>query len=180
MPRAVSLTSAPHPADGRVVSLFGRHGGGEATAATLVPRDVESLEELIRALEPAQDESATWRITVDSTVRSNDFSYGACWLPDGAGRLQIAYETGPLVPALQPVLAGRPVATDAGLVGRAHQTRKPVYVDSVAGDEHCLRCAAAAQAGAKAAVVIPVLRNSTPIAVLEYYASHLLNVDGPR
>lgn len=162
------------------MGLFGRAAGDETAAVTSVPRDVESLEDLIRALESARDESATWRITVDSTVQSNCFSYGACWLPDGADRLQMAYETGPLVPALQPVLAGRPVDPDAGLVRRAHQARKPVYVDSIVGDQHGVRCSAAAQAGAVAAVVIPVLRGGTPIAVLEYYASHLLNVDGPR
>jgi putative methionine-R-sulfoxide reductase with GAF domain len=162
------------------VGLFGRRPGDASVAATSVPRDVESLEDLIRALESAQDESATWRITVDSTVRSNNFSYGACWLPEGANRLQIAYETGPLAPALQPVLGGQPVALDAGLVGRAHQIRTPVYADSIADERQCLRCTAAAKAGAVAAVVIPVMRGTTPIAVLEYYATHLLNVDGPR
>jgi putative methionine-R-sulfoxide reductase with GAF domain len=162
------------------VGLFGRAAGGEPAAATPVPRDVESLEDLIRALESAQDEAATWRITVDTTVRSNNFCYGACWLPESGNRLHIAYETGPLVPDLQPVLNDRPVPMDAGLVGRAHQSRKPVYVDSVVGDKQCLRCAAAAKAGAVAAVVIPVMRGTAPIAVLEYYAPHMLYVDGPR
>jgi len=156
------------------VGLFGHRASDEAAAVTSVPRDVESLEELIRALESAQDESATWRITVEATVRSNRFAYGACWLPEGPNRLQIAYETGSLG------LGGQSVAADAGLIGRAHQIRKPVYVDSIADERQCQRCAAAARAGAVAAVVIPVMRGSTPIAVLEYYATHLLNVDGPR
>jgi putative methionine-R-sulfoxide reductase with GAF domain len=157
------------------VGLFDRHAGDAAAAASPVPPDVEPLEELIRALESAQDEPATWRITIDSTVRSNRFSYGACWLPDGVDQLQIAYETGPLAPALQEALD-----TDAGLLGRAHQSRKPIYVDSIAEDQHGVRCTAAARASAGAAVVIPVLRGGAPIAVLEYYATHPLTVDGPR
>ena len=145
-----------------------------------VPRDVESLEALVRALDSAKDEAATWQVAIDSTVQSHNFNYGACWLPDGHGTLQITYETGALIPALRPVLGGRPAPMDAGLVGRAFQTRLPIYIDSVVDDHNCLRCAAASRAGAISAVVIPVIRDNKPIAVFEYYANHLLNVDGPR
>ena len=47
-----------------------------------VPRDVESLEKLITDLDRATDLRSTWQITVDSTVQSQNFSYGAVWLPD--------------------------------------------------------------------------------------------------
>ncbi|GID92719.1 methyl-accepting chemotaxis protein [Amorphoplanes digitatis] len=153
-----------------------------AAGATLrpVPQDVESLEKLITDLEEVTDGPSTWRITVDSTVASHNFSYGAAWLPDGEGNLVVAYETGPITPELRAVVADRPVPADVGLVGKAWSTKRFVYLGALAGCEDCLRCQAASRAGMAAAVVIPVLHRDQQIAVLEYYSAEPLYIDGPR
>ena len=145
-----------------------------------VPRDVESLEKLIVALTEARDEESTWRITVDSTVESHDFRYGAVWLPDGPDRVRIGYETGGISGALRKVIAGRPVAADVGLVGRALRTRRPLYVAKLDECGDCLRCRAAGQAGMAAAIVTPVVKDGQVVAVFEYYSPEPLYVDGPR
>jgi hypothetical protein len=98
--------------------------GGEA--ARTAPRDVESLERLIVDLGKATDEASTWRITVDSTIASHHFGYGAVWLPDGRGKVSVQYENGTITRELQAVVAGRTVPADAGLVGRAFRSRQPV------------------------------------------------------
>jgi putative methionine-R-sulfoxide reductase with GAF domain len=145
-----------------------------------VPRDVESLEKLITDLERAQDLASTWRITVDSTVQSHNFSYGAVWLPDGKGNVRIEYETGPITRELQSAVPAGPVPADAGLVGKAWRTKQFVYLGSMADCADCLRCQAAGRAGMAAAVVIPVMHRNQQVAVLEYYSAEPLYIDGPR
>ncbi|MFI7599556.1 GAF domain-containing protein [Actinoplanes sp. NPDC049681] len=145
-----------------------------------IPRDVESLEKLILDLENVTDEDSAWRVTVDSTVTSHNFSYGAVWRPTGTGQIEVAYEVGAITPDLQAVIAGKPVPMDVGLVGRAVRTKQPVYVGVMAECEDCLRCQAAANAGMEAAVVMPVLRDGEIVAVLEYYSAEPMYIDGPR
>ncbi|BCJ55555.1 hypothetical protein Asp14428_70300 [Actinoplanes sp. NBRC 14428] len=157
-----------------------RSRAAETNPLRPIPRDVESLEKLILDLENVTDEETAWQVTVDSTVDSHNFSYGAVWRPTGNGQVVVQYETGAIVDDLRAVIAGRPVPMDAGLVGRAVRTRQPVYVGSVEQCGDCLRCQAAAEAGMEAAVVTPVLRDGEVIAVLEYYSAEPLYIDGPR
>ena len=152
----------------------------DETALRPVPRDVESLEKLITDLERAQDLASTWRITVDSTVASHNFSYGAVWLPDSNGKISIAYETGHITRELQSVMPPGPVSPDAGLVGKAWRTKQFVYIGSMADCADCLRCQAAGRAGMAAAVVIPVMHRNQQVAVLEYFSAEPLYIDGPR
>jgi len=149
-------------------------------ALTAVPRDVESLEKLITDLDGVTDEPTAWRVTVDSTVASHNFSYGAVWVPTDDGQVTIGYETGSIVREMQAVLSGKPAPMDVGLVGRAVRTRQPVYVDAMEQCVDCQRCQAAASAGMEAVVVTPVLKDSQIIAVLEYYSPEPLHLDGPR
>ncbi|MEV4638833.1 GAF domain-containing protein [Actinoplanes sp. NPDC049548] len=145
-----------------------------------IPRDVESLEKLIFDLEGVADEETAWRVTVDSTVNSHNFSYGAVWRPTGSGQIEIEYEIGAIIPELRAAIAGRPVPMDAGLVGQAVRTRQPVYVSALDQCDDCARCQEASRAGMAAAVVTPVLRDDEIVAVLEYYSAEPMYVDGPR
>ncbi|MDG6103844.1 GAF domain-containing protein [Dactylosporangium aurantiacum] len=157
-----------------------RARGRDQRAAAPVPRDVESLEQLIIALDGAPDEAATWRITVESLVRSHQFMYGAVWLPDPEGHLRVGFETGDIAGELRAVTAGRDLPVGMGLVGRAQQSRQPIYIDDARDVHDCPRCQAAVRAGAVSAVTIPVVKAGRVIAVLEYYSRHQLGVDGPR
>ena len=162
------------------MGIFRSPAGTAPARPQPVPRDVESLEKLIVALTEARDEESTWRITVDSTVESHGFHYGAVWLPDGPDRVRIGYEAGGISDALRKVIAGRPVAADVGLVGRALRTRRPLYVAKLDECGDCLRCQAAGQAGMAAAIVTPVVKDGQVVAVFEYYSPEPLYVDGPR
>ncbi len=162
------------------MGLFRAGGGGRAAAAQDVPRDVESLEKLVKDLEQARDEASTLRITVDSTVASHGFGYGAVWLPDGRGAVRLGYEKGAIAPALRDAAAGRPMSMDTGLIGRAARTREPVHIGALDDCHDCLRCRAASRAGMRAAVATPVVRNGRVVAVFEYYSAEPLHVDGPR
>jgi putative methionine-R-sulfoxide reductase with GAF domain len=146
----------------------------ETVANRPIPRDVESLEKLVVALEKATDEGSTWRITVDSLVASYNYDYGAVWLPDSTG-LHVYHETGALAGPLHGVGDGT-----SGVVGKASQSQQPLYLDTVAEVGHCARCQAAQRNGAVSATVIPVMKNGRTIAVLEFYSRHPLYVDTPR
>ncbi|GLY07371.1 MULTISPECIES: methyl-accepting chemotaxis protein [Actinoplanes] len=146
-----------------------------------MPRDVESLESLVLALERATDEASAWRITVDSMVKSYQFGYGAVWVAAGPGLLEVEYETGAITPQMQAVIAGRPVPSDAGLVGRAFRQKTPVYAASAADCHDCLRCQAADRAGLHAAITLPVVnKRGEVLAVFEYFSPEPLYLDGPR
>ncbi len=164
-----------------MVSFRSRSAERQGPAAGMpIPRDVESLEKLIIDLTGAQDEESAWRITVDSTVSSHNFSYGAVWLPTGTGQVTVAYETGTIVREMQAVIQGKPVPADAGLVGKAIRTKQPVYVGQMDQCSDCLRCQAAGRTGMHAAIITPVIRDNQVIAALEYYSAEPLYIDGPR
>ncbi|WP_067503094.1 methyl-accepting chemotaxis protein [Actinoplanes sp. TFC3] len=163
-----------------MVSFRSRAAESRNDAERAIPRDVESLEKLIVDLGNAQDEQTAWQITVDSTVSSHNFSYGAVWLPTRNGEMAVAYETGTLTREMQAVIHGKPVPADAGLVGRAVRTKQPVYVDDMTRCDDCQRCQAAARSGMQAAVITPVLRDGAVIAVLEYFSAVPLYLEGPR
>ncbi|GAA2499076.1 hypothetical protein Ahu01nite_036610 [Winogradskya humida] len=163
-----------------VVSFRSRSAASKVDQSRAIPRDVESLEKLIMDLGAAEDEQAAWQITVDSTVSSHNFSYGAVWLPTGNGQMTVTYETGTLIREMQNVIQGKPVPADAGLVGRAVRTKQSVYVDDMTRCEDCQRCQAASKHGMHAAIISPVLRDNKIIAVLEYYSAEPLYIDGPR
>ncbi len=162
------------------MALFRSRAMAAAAGPTGVPRDVEALERLITDLSSAADEDAAWRITVDSTVESNDFAYGAVWLPDGQGNVAVGYEKGTITREMQGVVGGMPVPADAGLVGRAFRTKQPLYIGQMDQCGDCRRCQAAAKAGMQAAVIAPVIRDGHVSAVLEYYSPQPLYIDGPR
>src|SRR4051794_5118783 len=97
IPPPQQITTEPHPgADGVDVGLLSR--SFPAARQEPAPRDVEALEELVTALLGAADEAGTWRITVESLVRSYGYEYGAVWLPTGLnGALEVGFATGSVV-----------------------------------------------------------------------------------
>jgi putative methionine-R-sulfoxide reductase with GAF domain len=152
--------------------LFGSRAVGPE-ASRPIPRDVEALEELVLALDAATDEDSAWRIIVESTVTFYKFGYGAVWLPDGAGRLRVLHECG----ALQPQLAA---AGEAELVARAFRSRAAVFEEDPESAGGCRRWQAAARAGMVAAIVLPVLKGTEVLAVVEYYSPVPVHADSAR
>ncbi|MER7277296.1 methyl-accepting chemotaxis protein [Dactylosporangium sp. NPDC000244] len=137
------------------------------------PRDVEALEELVTALSGAADEAGTWRITVESLVRSYGYEYGAVWLPTGPGGAPaIGFATGPVVDQVR--------AAPTGLVMRAFQSRQAIYAGDLTEVRDCPRAAEAVRAGMVAASVVPVVRDGRVVAVFEYYSPYHFHVDEPR
>jgi putative methionine-R-sulfoxide reductase with GAF domain len=153
------------------VGLLSRSAPANAGAAP-APRDVESLEALVIALAVAHDEADTWRITVDSVVRSYGDDYGAVWLPTGAGgELELAYSTGPAAGKLH---------SKSALITRAQQTRAPIYSGDLEHERDCPRCVEATRAGMRSAVVVPAIQDGRVLAVFEYYSRRQLDVDESR
>ncbi|MEV4283161.1 methyl-accepting chemotaxis protein [Actinoplanes xinjiangensis] len=142
-------------------------------ASRPMPRDVEALEQLVFALDAATDVDSAWRITVESMVRSHKMGYGAVWVPEGQGRLRRLHECG----ELQPQLAG---GTDPELVTRAYQSRVAVFDENPERAAGCRRWQTAAKAGMVAAMMLPVLKGTEVLAVLEYYSPLPIYADDAR
>jgi putative methionine-R-sulfoxide reductase with GAF domain len=161
--------------------LFRSQSSGTQIAPPAIPRDVESLEKLIVDLGAATDEKAAWKITIDSTAEAHGFAYGACWLPGPDNQLHLEYENGRIAAEVRAGGGGNgSLPPDAGLVGRAFRSGRPVYVGAMEQCGDCRRCQAAGRSGMAAAVVTPVIRDGRSIAVLEYYSPDPLYIDGPR
>ncbi|GAA2891544.1 hypothetical protein Acy02nite_14520 [Actinoplanes cyaneus] len=145
-----------------------------------IPRDVEALEELVLALDTAVDETNAWRITVASTVESYGFGYGAVWVPQGR-ELVLVHETGRLVPQIKAVMSGgTSLPSDSGLIGKAYRSKQLAHAESVAECGDCRRCKAALDAGMVAGLVLPVVKGTEVVGVLEYYSPTALYLDAPR
>ncbi|UWZ41492.1 GAF domain-containing protein [Dactylosporangium matsuzakiense] len=170
--RANGFTTEPLPgADAATVGLLSRSRPAARTEPA--PRDVEALEELVTALLEATDEPSTWRITVETLVRSYGYEYGAVWLPDRAqGTPEIAFATGSIVDQVR--------AAPTGMVTRAAQSRQAIYTGDLADVRDDPRAAEAVRAGMVAASVVPVVRDGRVLAVFEYYSPYHFHVDESR
>nr|WP_284290479.1 methyl-accepting chemotaxis protein [Angustibacter aerolatus] len=141
------------------------------------PRDVEALEHMLHALDAGvSDAQDARRVCTDSLVESLALCYGARWVPvaaDGGtpGGWGLSYETGPMAASLRRGgLEQAPV--DAGLIGTATSTRRPVLVDAAQQVRGCARWDAAQQAGAVAAAIVPLIdTDGTIVGVMELYSS---------
>ncbi|GAB3684279.1 hypothetical protein GCM10028814_23130 [Angustibacter aerolatus] len=141
------------------------------------PRDVEALEHMLHALDAGvSDAQDARRVCTDSLVESLALCYGARWVPvaaDGGtpGGWGLSYETGPMAASLRRGgLEQLPV--DAGLIGTATSTRRPVLVDAAQQVRGCARWDAAQQAGAVAAAIVPLIdTDGTIVGVMELYSS---------
>jgi putative methionine-R-sulfoxide reductase with GAF domain len=143
------------------MGLFGSRTVERVAAPPRNPRDIEALEELVTNLEGATGEASTWRIYASTYAEFYDMEYAAAWLVSG-NVATLEFEVGRIIAALGGT------ADRAGLVQQAIRTREPVYADdrAAAGDA---RLAAAIRAGARSALVVPVVRNGTVTAVMEFY-----------
>ena len=151
------------------ITVFRRTTRGAAAAAH-VPRDVEALEAVLLALDGGVADAHDARVrSTDAMVRALGLAYGARWVPEPDGRFSLAYETGELVAVMGRAVDGaRVLPPDAGLLGAAVTTRRPVAVGP--GEEpECLRWRAAQQAGMRAAALVPMLDGGRVVGVMEYY-----------
>ena len=162
------------------MGLFGSRSEPQQPVKSSIPRDVEALEQLAIDLERAEDEQTSWQVRVDTFTAFYGNVYGSVWIPDGAGNLVLGYETGTIAREIQAATPQKSLPIDAGLLGRAFRTRKPVYADNEATCGDCARSRAALQAGAKGAIVAPVLRNGVPVAVYEHFISNPLQMNPDR
>ncbi|WP_269203873.1 GAF domain-containing protein [Motilibacter peucedani] len=107
----------------------------------------------------------------DALVESLGLAYGARWVPAPSGQYELAYETGELTHVMASAAGGaRVLSPDAGLLGEALRTRKPVVVDSPEAGAQCLRWRAAHAAGALEGAVIPMYDEGAVVGVIEFYS----------
>ena len=64
------------------------------------PRDIETFAEVICALDSVTSEESAYRIAVDVFVRASSLDYGAVWLPQPNGELQMIHQTGTIAAAM--------------------------------------------------------------------------------
>ncbi|MGY1697449.1 MULTISPECIES: methyl-accepting chemotaxis protein [unclassified Geodermatophilus] len=147
------------------------------------PRDIETLEAVVAALDASVRTQLDAHVAVVRTItETNGLDYGAVWAPTGSGAFTLAYETGPLAPAIR---AGwrqeLPLTESAGMGGKALRERRTVHVDSApAGRGSCVRWENAWAAGAREGCFVPAVDGGRVTAVLEYHHRGQLPFFGAR
>ncbi|WP_298459041.1 GAF domain-containing protein [uncultured Cellulomonas sp.] len=156
--------------------LFRRTTTPDPQADRGVPRDVEALEQVLLAFDTGLTDAQDARIKLtDAMVRTLGLTYGARWVPSPDGTLRLAYETGPLAGTLRSAVSGaRSVQPDAGLLGEAARTRRPVVVQPSDGDHGCLRWEAAQRSGMVAGAAVPMMDEGDVVGIMEFYSDHPL------
>ncbi|SFU02584.1 methyl-accepting chemotaxis sensory transducer with GAF sensor [Geodermatophilus amargosae] len=148
-----------------------------------VPRDVETLEKVVEALDGGVSTVLEAHVAVVRTiVETCGLGYGAVWLPDGAGAFRLAWEGGPLTPAMSASWArdGR-LTEEAGLGGRALRERRTVHMEGTpAGRGQCIRWETAWAAGARDGCFHPAVDDGRVTAVLEFHDATPLPFFGVR
>lgn len=154
----------------------GTHGG----ATKPVPRDLESLEQLLVRLDGVVDEADAYRVFVDSMVGSLGFSYGSAWRVDPAGHLELRHETGDLAGRMAGASTSTRVELTAVRAGEAVRARRAVVVDDLTTATDCPRCVAAGAAGMSTAIFTPIVQDGRVVAVIEFFAAESVGLRGAR
>jgi methyl-accepting chemotaxis protein-like sensor/GAF domain-containing protein len=148
-----------------------------------MPRDVETLEKVVAALDAGVSTVLDAHVVVVRTVlEACDLDYGAVWLPDGGGAFRLAWEGGRFVPALSAAWpADGRLTESSGEGGRALSKRETVHLQSApTGRGRCVRWEAAWAAGAREGCWVPTVEDGRVTAVLEYHSAAPLPFFGAR
>jgi hypothetical protein len=124
------------------------------------PRDIETLESVVAALDASVSTPLQAHVAVVRTItETNGLDYGAVWAPTGRRAFTLAYETGPLAPAISAAWQrDLPLTESAGMGGKALRERRTVHMDTApAGRGSCLRWENAWAAGAREGCFIPAV-----------------------
>ncbi len=153
-----------------------------APVAAEMPRDVEALERVVEVLdEGITSETEGHTKIVATLVEALGLCYGAAWVVQG-GTVVMVSETGPMARAMAgaPGAVGVPQPADAGYVGEAVRTRRPVLVDATSTGTVCLRWQTAARSGARHGAIIPVVEDGQVVSLHEYFSDGELPFFGGR
>ncbi|MGY1653618.1 methyl-accepting chemotaxis protein [Geodermatophilus sp. SYSU D01119] len=156
---------------------------GQPAAQQAMPRDVETLEKVVEALDGGVSTVLDAHVTVVRTiVETCGLGYGAVWLPDGAGAFVLAWEGGPLTRAMSATWPRDGRLTEiAGMGGRALRERKTVHLTQApAGRGQCVRWETAWAAGAREGAFFPAVDDGQVTAVLEVHSADELPFFGVR
>ncbi|WP_432543681.1 methyl-accepting chemotaxis protein [Kineococcus sp. SYSU DK002] len=166
-----------------------RGSSSDTSAPSRAPRDVEALEQVLIAFDGGVVDAQDARVKLtDAMVATLDLAYGARWVPDGTGKLTLAYETGSLAAALGASPGGVRTLGDASgrgasIVEQASRAHGPVILDALgegdrgqrgAAGAGCLRWEAARRAGMVAGAAVPMMDENNVVGVMEFYSDHCL------
>ncbi|WP_369254039.1 methyl-accepting chemotaxis protein [Geodermatophilus amargosae] len=146
-----------------------------------MPRDVETLEKVVTALDGVRTVVDAYVASATTIRETCGLAYAAVWLPDGSGGYRLAWEGGPLTPAMSAAWSRDGLLTEsAGFGGRALRERSPVHMTGAPGRDQCLRWQTAWAAGAREGCFVPAVDDGRVAAVMEFHHTGVLPFFGAR
>ena len=126
------------------------------------------------AMANAEDFSSALLVVLREVCLATGWDLGQVWLPRADGAVlecaSVWYATEPQLKSFHAAcIRFSPTPQAPGLLGRTWTTRRPVWIADVAADATFSRADAAAKAGMRAAVGIPVLAVNEVVAILEFF-----------
>ncbi|MBM7804909.1 hypothetical protein JOD57_000746 [Geodermatophilus bullaregiensis] len=152
-----------------------------AVAPPPMPRDIETLEAVVAALDAGVRTPLDAHVAVVRTItEACGLHYGAVWAPTGSGSFTLAFETGPLAASAGAGWPGAdrlPEATG----GKAVRERRAVHLQSAPAARGAdPRWQAAWAAGVREGCFIPAVDDGVVTAVVEYHSTRQLPFFGSR
>jgi methyl-accepting chemotaxis protein len=136
-----------------------------------VAADNDTVGRVIRGLEPARTAMEAALATIDAVRTGQGWDVGTYWEPDADGRgMRMVAGSGGGFPAFLQQSETHIYVPGAGIVGRAWAAAGAVAVEDL-GSDPCARTAAAAAAGLRIGVAIPIVVGGEVLGVLDLWCS---------
>ncbi|MBI2920772.1 MAG: response regulator [Planctomycetes bacterium] len=130
------------------------------------------LTTLSLAVAEAKDLDAALNVAMREICGFTGWAMGMAWIPDGAGQRLDAgpawLRASPRLQAFREESARQPTISGAGLLWAVFHGREPVWCPDLAADPRFRRKEAAARAGLRGVLAVPVLTREQVVAVIEF------------
>lgn len=145
--------------------------------------EIQLLQNLTMAISTEPDLDSAFVVAIKSICRATGWDYGEVWMPSDDRQAVVAgpgVERGdPAFERFQRQSQGVVFVEGEGLVGRVWASKQPEWIEDIdllpAGSFQ--RREAAKEAGFKAALAVPILRNNEVVAILAFFMRQHRNED---
>ncbi|WP_432570193.1 GAF domain-containing protein [Kineococcus sp. SYSU DK005] len=143
--------------------------------------DIEAVTAVVEALARASTPQQAVDTALSVITDRFGWAYGSYWQLDRSAQvLRFAQESGDAGQEFREVTLQASFAEGVGLSGRAWKSRDVVFVADLAELTDCVRAPAAARAGVRSGVCLPILEGGRVVGTMDFFTTHTLCLSQDR